>query len=108
MTEEMKAPPVENGSTPPKKRRITVKMSEDRMHELMTVDDYIAMQEGNIKSMKIMCAALLYDMDKHDYYDYEEAQQVIGSLKVSQMVKLAERLTEEMTEEAVPKGYEIG
>lgn len=111
MTDEMVTmkPPVENGAAEPKTVRVVVdvKVDAERIQEFITLDEYIAAEEGNTKSAKIIVAANLWDATNKRYFDYEEALTIVGKMKMKQAKELFQRLMADMGEEAVPKEYEI-
>ena len=88
------------------KKRLVIKVDQDRISEELTVGEFLAMQDGKFAPLIHMCSLCLYNEVSGSLYEPSEALEILKSLKLKELNELARQITHEMEGVAVPKEIE--
>lgn len=80
--------------------RVKIQIDEERFSNSVTVDELIAMQEGNVRTIKTVLAGFVWTGS--GYMDPEEAAKIIGKFTVRQLMETAKSFLKGAEEKAVP------
>lgn len=84
--------------------KVEIRVDDERLKEFVTIDDFIAYQEGKIRGMKNVIAHFVIGADGQ-YMEYEKALKLIGSLTITQLLNVSSKfsLASEVAVGADPK-----
>ena len=82
-------------------KQIEIRVDQQRLGDLVTVDEFIAMQEGNVKAIRDVLGRFVVNGDG-SYLDPEAGKRAIGALTINQLKETAEGFTRKAQEAAVP------
>jgi len=69
--------------------KIEIRVDPDRMNKVVSVDDYIALEDRTIKGTRNVIAYFI--VDKHGaYIPHDKALRLIGALNLDQLMQLAD------------------
>ena len=69
--------------------KIEIRVDPDRMNKVVSVDDYIALEDRTIKGTRNVIAYFL--VDKHGtYIPHDKALRILGVLNLEQLLQLAD------------------
>ena len=82
---------------------MTFKIRKDmeRLENTLTIDEFLEMQEGNLKSIINVMSKFVLD-DNSEYKTPEEGRKVIGSLTLAELKNASEDFNKKITDAAVP------
>jgi hypothetical protein len=78
---------------------IRIKIDSQRMQELVTVDEYIALEEGRVKGVRNVVANFMTD-ENGVYLPKKEAEKILGSMKLGEITKVSQQFIEAVQEAA--------
>ena len=81
--------------------KIEIRVDQQRLGDLVTVDEFIAVMEGDIKSIRDVLGRFVVNVDG-GYLDPEEGKRTIGKLSINQLKEAAINFTQKANEAAVP------
>lgn len=85
-----------------KKITVVLNMDKDRLNDLVDVDQYIGMQEGNTRAIVDVLSLFVWDTDNNEYYSFEEGRKKVGKVKMMRLNDLAQQFFTGLEEAAVP------
>lgn len=80
-----------------------LKVDEQRLSDLVTLDQIIGMQEGNVRDMRDVMGLFVVNGDGQ-YLEEEEGKKVIGSLTLTRLNELMTEFNKLAENAAVPFG----
>lgn len=89
-------------------KRVVIKVDQKRVGDFLTVDQFLAVQEGNIKEIINMAAFCLWDEDNHSYYDSDVARKYIGTMKLNELLQMGQAVHKAMEDQSVDPNSEGG
>lgn len=72
---------------------IKIKVDSDRLSTSITVDEYIAAEEGKIKGMKAVLSRFVIN-NNGTYVPVEKAKRMLGKLTLSELAELGDQFTQ--------------
>jgi len=78
---------------------IKIRVTPERMQELVTVDEYIALEEGKVRGVKDVVSNFLVD-ENGNYVPKSKAEKIIGSLKLGEITNISNQFIEAAKEAA--------
>jgi hypothetical protein len=81
--------------------KIEIRVDQNRLGELVTVDEFIALQDGEIRAIRDVLGRFVVGEDG-EYLDTEEGVRAIGGLTINQLKETAEGFTRKAQGAAVP------
>lgn len=79
-----------------------IRLDKNRLLNNVTVDDYIAMSEGDVRTIKKVLSMFVAGEDGQ-YLPMDEAEKLIGKLSIKQMLDLGQSLGSDAEDTIVPK-----
>jgi len=67
---------------------IRIRVTTERMQELVTVDEYIALEEGKVRGVKEVVSNFMVD-ENGNYIPKSKADKIIGSLKLGEIANIS-------------------
>ena len=80
---------------------IEIRVDQDRLGELVTVDEFIAVEEGKIKAIRDVLGRFVIGSDGQ-YMEPEAGVEIIGKLTINQLKETAEEFSRKARDAAVP------
>lgn len=90
------------------KKRIVIKVERERVGDYMDVDQFLAVQSGDLKAIIDMCTFCLWDEETHAYYEQTQARAIIGKMKLNELLELGKSVHKQMEDDAVDPNSEGG
>ena len=81
--------------------KINLHVDPELMGERITVDDYLGMQEGDIKASVDVLSKFVQD-DNGEYIPYDEAREIIGQIPMSELPAVMEEFSKAVQDAASP------
>ena len=81
--------------------KINIQVDYDRLNELLTVDEYLGMQEGDFKTTIEVLSMFIVD-DDGNYLSQEEGRKIIGKIAMQDLPPIMEAFTEMLQDKASP------
>ena len=78
---------------------IRIRVTPERMQELVSVDEYIALEEGKVKGVRDVVSNFLVD-GSGNYIPKNKAEKIIGSLKLGEITNISNQFIEAAKEAA--------
>lgn len=80
---------------------IEIRVDQQRLGELVTVDEWCDLEDGRIKAMRSVLGKFVVD-GKGGYLDPEAGKKAIGALSINQLNEAAKDFMRKAKESAVP------
>jgi len=80
---------------------ITIKIDKERLSKMVTVDEYLSMLDGDVRSMVNVLSNAVIGEDG-DYLDQKEGRKIIGKLTLDEMKDAVGAFTDSAEGIAVP------
>lgn len=81
---------------------IEIKFDRDRIQDLISVDQLLGLQEGDLKSMRDVLGQFVWDSETNGWLSPEAGIPLVGKLSIRQMIDLSKDLDRRMREAIVP------
>lgn len=81
---------------------IEIKFDRDRIQDLISVDQLLGLQEGDLKSMRDVLGQFVWDSETNSWLPPEAGIPLVGKLSIRQMIDLSKDLDRRMREAIVP------
>lgn len=78
---------------------IRIRVTPERMQDLVSVDEYIELEEGKVKGVKAVVSNFLVDKNGN-YIPKDKAEKIIGSLKLKEITNISNQFIEAAKEAA--------
>ncbi|RMD64622.1 hypothetical protein D6833_04120 [Candidatus Parcubacteria bacterium] len=88
--------------------KVIVRPNEERLNRCVTVDQMIAMQEGQFRAIRDVLAYFVVDESGRYVEDYEEAKRILGRLTIGELYELSEEFVGASEDIAVPPENAVG
>ena len=85
------------------KPKVTIKVDTERIQDKVTVDELIAMQEGDIKTIVNVMSNFVWNVGKGVYYSFKAGREHIGKLTLRQLNELKRDFFGKTDDQSVPK-----
>lgn len=85
-----------------KKVTILLKMDSNRLNDMVTVDQFLGLQEGDTRNIIEVISLFVWDAGRGRYFSAEKGRKIIGKMKMSEMKELSKSFFKEAQDEAVP------
>lgn len=86
--------------------RLVIKVDQDRIAELITVNEYVGVTNRDMRAMIALVTKCLWNEDAGVFYEVDEARKLVGKLTLKQLGELVNAVTNEMQQVAVPNESE--
>ena len=80
---------------------INIKVDKERMKELVTIDEYLLLLDGDIRTMVNVLSQFVLN-DSGTYLDKKEGRKIIGSLTIEKMNEVVGAFTDKAEDSVVP------
>ena len=81
--------------------KINLHVDPELIGERITVDDYLGMQEGDIKASVDVLSKFVQD-DNGEYLPYDEARAIIGQIPMNELPAVMEEFSKAVQDAASP------
>ena len=78
---------------------IKIKVEQDRLSKSITVDEYIAAEEGKVRGLKAVLSRFVVN-NNGSYIPVEKAKRMLGKLTLSELAELGNQFTQAAEEAA--------
>lgn len=82
-------------------KRVVIKVDQQRVGDFLTVDEFLAVQSGDLKAIINMVTFCLWDEDSHNFYPSDLAKKYIGTMTLSELLQLGKSVHQAMEDQAV-------
>lgn len=82
-------------------KQIMIRVDQERLGDLVTVDEFIGLQEGNVRCIRDVLANFV--VNGTGYLSPEEGRKIIGGMSLNQLKDAAAEFARKAQETAVPK-----
>lgn len=86
---------------------VEIRVDAKRLEEHVTVDEFIGLQEGNIRSIRDVLGRFVID-DDGQYVDPEAGKAIIGQLTIKQLVEYGGQFAQQAESAVVPTASGTG
>lgn len=91
-----------------KQKRVVIKIDQQRVGDFLTVDQFLAVQSGDLKAIIHMVGFCLWDEDNNSFYPEEVARKYIGSMTLNELLQLGKSVHKELEDQSVDPNSEGG
>lgn len=81
--------------------KINLRVDPELMGSMITVDDYLGMQEGDIKASVDVLSKFIVD-DDDEYLPYEEGRKIIGQIPMNELPGVVDEFSKAVQDAANP------
>lgn len=82
--------------------KLTIKIDQERIGELITVDEYFGVQDGDQRAIVGLVTKCLFNVEAGEFYPPEEARKLIGGLRMAELADLITQVQGGISTDAVP------
>ena len=89
--------------TKTKKQTVEIRVDQDRMQDEVTIDNFIAMQEGDLRAIRDTLGIFVVN-GSGGWLPADEGVKIVGQMTVNQLLEAAREFMEAAEITVVPKG----